>query len=71
MSHAISVTTADRGPATIPIQTIRLVRQGEKREAIIVFNDGREVNVKESYKIVSEQLTEVRVWGTISIEQVF
>ncbi|MDA7527927.1 hypothetical protein N8590_02965 [bacterium] len=69
MAHAISVTSTEHGPATIPIHSIRLVKRNPKGEAIILFSDGKEVTVEEAYKTVSSLLTSSGVHGIISVER--
>lgn len=68
MTHALSVTTAEHGPVTIPIHSIRLIKTSPKGEAVIVFNDGEEVTTDVLYKYVSVLLISTEVWGTVSAE---
>ena len=65
---AIAVTSIEFGPVTIPLASIKVVRQAKDRTAIVVFQNGNELETKDQYRDVSERMVSTRVWGSVSTE---
>ncbi len=65
---AIAITTESQGPVTIPLASVNVLRKSKSGRAVIVFHNGSELEAQESYKQVSEKMTSVQVWGSVTTE---
>lgn len=65
---AIAITHQEHGSLTIPLTSINVVRKAADGKAIVVLNNGNELQAKEPYKDVSERMTSVNIWGSVTTE---
>ncbi|SFI78688.1 hypothetical protein [Planctomicrobium piriforme] len=66
---AISVNSLEHGPLTIPTTSINIVRRGANGKAVIVLQNGNELTTRDEYSKLSEHMTSVQVWGSVTTEQ--
>lgn len=65
---AIAITHQEHGALTIPLTSINVVRKATDGKAIVVLNNGNELQAKEPYKDVSERMISVNIWGSVTTE---
>jgi|GEM_PF-3348365 len=65
---AIAITSPEHGPVTIPMTSINVVRRGQNAKAIIVLQNGSEMQTNEDYAKLSALMVSVNIWGSVTTE---